>query len=426
MKLSTLIAAAICALPLCPAAEPGFTELFNGKDFTGWKKVNGNGEFRIAGAEIIGFGENVKSNTFMRTEKTYKDFDFRFEMKFDDLTGNSGMMFRGLQKEGKDGRVNGYQCEHDNGKARAWTAGLYDEARRGWLFPKKGDKTAEAAFTKQGGEIIKWDDWNEIRIVCKGKHIQIWLNGVQTVDYTETDPSVETTGIIAIQIHGNSNAIVSYKDIAITELTAGNVIRPTTKLDLFDGKSLDGWTPFSPAKKQGKDIPPTDAKVWSVQDGVIHCEGKPSGYLRTNKDYADYQLHLEWRWVGKPTNSGVLLHKTGPDVLWPTSVEAQVMHENAGDFYLINLSSLFVNGKQLGPVVKPYLRAKKLEPSSENPPGEWNRYDIVCEGDSIRLTVNGVLQNKGTGAKPSSGAICLQSEGSPIQFRNIYLKPLAK
>jgi hypothetical protein len=166
--------------------------------------------------------------------------------------------------------------------------------------------------------------------------------------------------------------------------------------------------------------------VWSVQDGVIHCEGKPSGYLRTNKDYADYQLHLEWRWVGKPTNSGVLLHKTGPDILWPTSVEAQVMHENAGDFYLINLSSLTVHGKQLGPVVKPYLRAKKLEPSSENPPGEWNRYDIVCEGDSIRLTVNGVLQNKGTGAKPSSGAICLQSEGSPIQFRNIYLKPLAK
>jgi hypothetical protein len=67
-----------------------------------------------------------------------------------------------------------------------------------------------------------------------------------------------------------------------------------------------------------------------------------------------------------------------------------------------------------------------MESSSENPPGEWNRYDIVCEGDSIQLTVNGVLQNKGAGANPPSGAICLQSEGSPIQFRNIYLKPQAK
>jgi hypothetical protein len=64
--------------------------------------------------------------------------------------------------------------------------------------------------------------------------------------------------------------------------------------------------------------------------------------------------------------------------------------------------------------------------SNENPPGEWNNYDIVCDGDSIQLTINGLLQNKGIGAKPSSGAICLQSEGSPIQFRNIYLKPLEK
>ena len=100
------------------------------------------------------------------------------------------------------------------------------------------------------------------------------------------------------------------------------------------------------------------------------------------------------------------------------------MHENAGDFYLINLSSMTVNGKQVGPVVKPYLRAKKQELSNEKPPGEWNSYDIVCDGDSIQLTINGLLQNKGTGANPSSGAICLQSEGSPIQFRNIYLKPL--
>jgi hypothetical protein len=226
MKLRTLIATSFLALPLCQAAEPGFTDLFNGKDLTGWKRVNGNGEYKIEDGQIVGFGENVKSNTFLRTEKTYKDFDFRFEMKFDDLTGNSGMMFRGLQKEGKDGRVHGYQCEHDNGKERAWTAGLYDEARRGWLQPKKvdaktdteADKKAQADFTKQGQEIMKWDDWNEIRIVCKGKHIQIWLNGEERVDYTDDAPEFTPEGFFALQVHAGKSCKVRWRNIRIKEL----------------------------------------------------------------------------------------------------------------------------------------------------------------------------------------------------------------
>ena len=393
------------------------TPLTDGKTFDGWEGDTTT-QWRIEDGAFTSGALDKKQprNDYLATKKDFGDFELTLKWKLQGTEGfvNGGVHFRS-KRVPKGTEVSGFQADLGAG----YDGALYDHLRRSKVIQRPSKEVLEKARKPTG-------EWNDYRIRAEGSRIQIWLNGVQTVDYTETDPSVETTGIIAIQIHGNSNAIVSYKDIAITELTAGNVIRPTTKLDLFDGKSLDGWTPFSPAKKQGKDIPPTDVKVWSVQDGVIHCEGKPSGYLRTNKDYADYQLHLEWRWVGKPTNSGVLLHKTGPDVLWPTSVEAQVMHENAGDFYLINLSSLFVNGKQLGPVVKPYLRAKKLEPSSENPPGEWNRYDIVCEGDSIRLTVNGVLQNKGTGAKPSSGAICLQSEGSPIQFRNIYLKPLEK
>jgi len=224
MKLRTLLATSLLALPLCQAAEPGFTDLFNGKDLTGWKRVNGNGEYKIEDKQIVGFGENVKSNTFLRTEKTYKDFDFRFEMKFDDLTGNSGMMFRGLQKPGDDGRVYGYQCEHDNGKARAWTAGLYDEARRGWLQPKRGadpkldSKKAQAAFTKQGQEIIKWDDWNDVRIVCKGKHIQIWLNGKERVDYTDEGKDFTPEGFFALQVHAGKSCKVRWRNLRIKEL----------------------------------------------------------------------------------------------------------------------------------------------------------------------------------------------------------------
>ena len=218
MKIRPLAAIVLLALPLCRAAEPGFTDLFNGKDLKGWTKVNGNGEFRIEGDQIVGFGENVKHNTFLRSDKTYKDFDFRFEMKFDELSGNSGMMFRALQKPGTDGRVHGYQCEHDNRKDRAWTAGLFDEARRGWLQPRQGDKPAETAFTRQGLEIFKWNDWNEIRIVCQGKRIRIWLNGKERVDFSDEGKDFTPEGFLALQVHSGKSCKVRWRALRVKEL----------------------------------------------------------------------------------------------------------------------------------------------------------------------------------------------------------------
>jgi hypothetical protein len=203
------------------AVEEGFTPLTNGKDLTGWKKVGGNGEYKMEGGEIIGTGRKVKANTFLISEKTYKNFDFRFEMKFDTLKGNSGMMFRGLQKESKDGngRVYGYQCEHDNDKDRGWTAGLYDEARRGWLFPNKANQEQCAAFMKQGGEIIKWEEWNEIRILCEGNHIQIFLNGEKRVDYTDENAKDATAeGFFGMQVHAGGATDVRWRNLRIKEL----------------------------------------------------------------------------------------------------------------------------------------------------------------------------------------------------------------
>lgn len=192
---------------------------------------------------------------------------------------------------------------------------------------------------------------------------------------------------------------------------------PTAKTPLFNGKDYTGWVKFIPD-------PDVDVNaVWTIRDGVIHCLGKPNGYIRTEKAYKDYRLHLEWRWTDEPTNSGVLLHTELPDQVWPKTVEAQLMHENAGDFWMLSFSTINdKDGNTIGP--KQYANLKKRENHSEKAPGEWNQYDIVCEGDTVRLTVNGVLQNEGSKANPSSGYICLQSEGSPIQFRNIYLEPL--
>jgi hypothetical protein len=214
----------IIALIPCLASaevEEGFTPLTNGKDLTGWKKVGGNGEYKMENGEIVGIGRKVNANTFLISEKTYANFDFRFEMKFDTLKGNSGMMFRGLQKESNDGngRVYGYQCEHDNGMARAWTAGLYDEARRGWLFPDKKDKEQCAAFTKQGQEVFKPEDWNEIRILCEGNHVQIFINGEKRVDFTDTSEKDATAkGFFGMQVHAGGQTDVRWKNLRIKEL----------------------------------------------------------------------------------------------------------------------------------------------------------------------------------------------------------------
>lgn len=206
-------------------AEEGFVSLFNGKDLMGWHVVNGDGKFTVEGESIVGTGVNVKSNTFLRTDKTYSNFDFRFEMKFDDLSGNSGMMFRGLQKSGNNGRVHGYQCEHDNGKARAWTAGLYDEARRGWLMPPAlnakntpEQKAAQKAFTAQGQKIMRWNDWNQVRIRCEGNHIQIWLNGETRVDYKDEGKDFTPEGFFALQVHSGKSCRVRWRNLQIKEL----------------------------------------------------------------------------------------------------------------------------------------------------------------------------------------------------------------
>ena len=203
--------------------EEKILEIFNGKDLTGWKKVGGTGEYKVEDGCIVGFGENVKGNTFLRTEKTYTDFELTYEFKFDHLKGNSGLMFRANQKpsEGGNGRVFGYQCEGDNTK-RSWTAGLYDEARRGWLFPTKDEKGKELAksFTTQGNKIFKWDDWNTIRIRCEGNHIQTYLNGEKRVDFVDTDKVNDTReGFFGLQVHGGKACQVRWRNFKLVELS---------------------------------------------------------------------------------------------------------------------------------------------------------------------------------------------------------------
>ncbi|MBN2138397.1 MAG: DUF1080 domain-containing protein [Sedimentisphaerales bacterium] len=206
--------------------------------------------------------------------------------------------------------------------------------------------------------------------------------------------------------------------MSIVGCQGGRAVRPDEKIDLFNGKDFTGWKLHVDA--EGVDT----ADVWSAADGVVKCKGVPNGYMRTIKKYTDYVLHVEWRWTGEPTNSGVLLHAGGADKVWPRTIEAQLKAGSAGDFVLINGTGITVNGRDMQDTSKQYVSIPKKEDSSEVAAGQWNAYDILCKGDTISLYVNGVLQNKGSDATDTAGWICLQSEGSEIEFRNIYVKPI--
>jgi hypothetical protein len=190
------------------------------------------------------------------------------------------------------------------------------------------------------------------------------------------------------------------------------------KVMLWNGQDFSGWKLYVPDKNVNVN------DIWSVRDGVVHCKGKPNGYMRTKSKYANYRLHLEWRWPDEPTNSGVLLHASGTDHVWPKCIECQLKTGSAGDFVLMGGAGITVDGKNMQNVEKRFVLVPKKEKSNEKPAGQWNTYEIYCEKDTIRCYVNDVLQNEGAAATITAGWICLQSEGSPIEFRNIYIEPL--
>jgi len=188
-------------------------------------------------------------------------------------------------------------------------------------------------------------------------------------------------------------------------------------VELWNGKDFTGWKLFIPGDSVDVNT------VWMVKNGVVHCSGVPNGYMRTEAEYENYELNLEWRWVTEPGNSGVLLHIQGGDAVWPKCLEAQLKADNAGDFVLMGPSTLTVDGEKHDSTERFHGIPKKQE-SNEKPVGQWNSYRIVCEGNDVTLYVNGLLQNAGTAGSYSRGTIGLQSEGAPIEFRNITLESL--
>lgn len=268
---------------------------------------------------------------------------------------------------------------------------------------------------------------NHTRIVHCGGYVEHWLNGVRvltakigSLDWNRRvanskfaawkDFGTVKKGHICLQDHNDSD--LWYRSIKIREIPATERWRFTGEGELlFNGRNLDGWDAFLNGSE-------TKDQVWSVKDGILTCKGTPAGYIYTQKDYQDFVLELDWRWdpvTKKEGNSGVLFRKIGEHKVWPRSIEAQLMSKNAGDFWNIGEFVMTTDPDRTNG------RNTKKTEMAEYPVGEWNHYEIHCIGGDVTLIVNGKVVNKATGCEQVAGPICLQSEGTPIQFRDIRI-----
>jgi hypothetical protein len=194
------------------AEEGGFAPLFDGKSLSGWEQqgsvfsVKGEGK----DAEIVAgsLESSVAHNEFLCTKKSYDDFELRLEAKLEGKGQNAGIQFRSERKPNHF-EVIGYQCDAGLMEGKSIWGALYDESRRAKFLVH--DEAACSKATKEG--------WNQIVIRCEGPRIQIWINGMLTTDYQETDEKIPRSGKIALQIHGGEPALASYRHLQIKELT---------------------------------------------------------------------------------------------------------------------------------------------------------------------------------------------------------------
>jgi len=201
-------------------------------------------------------------------------------------------------------------------------------------------------------------------------------------------------------------------------LLQGPIPGGAQEIQLFNGRDLSGWESFLTEEEARME------DVWSVQDGILVATGEPQGYLYTTEDFESYQLVVEWRWPGEPGNSGVLLRVDPAPVMLPSAVEAQLRSGRAGDMYGFQGFPMAGNPHRLSEISigwsLPHIQG------NENPPGEWNRYEITVDGDQITLAINGVVVNEAWNCQVRPGRIALQSEGAEVHFRTVTLSPLGR
>jgi hypothetical protein len=220
--------------------------------------------------------------------------------------------------------------------------------------------------------------------------------------------------------------------VTLLETVAAETKSASKTVSLFNGKDLTGWHVDVPDRDKNP-----DAKAsFIVRDGMLVSLGEPNGHLITDAIYENYRLEVEYRFAAKPGNCGVLVHASTPRALYgmfPKSIEAQMNHTHAGDFWCI-VEDITVPDmvQRRGPketwgvTEGKARRILNLTDGSEKPVGQWNTMDIECVGDAVKVWVNGDLVNHGTGCTATKGQLALQAEGSEVEFRKLELTPITK
>jgi hypothetical protein len=431
-----------------PQRQPGnWTELFNGKDLSGWKQLNGKARYEVKNGEIIGTTVFKEPNSFLVTENGYEDFILELEFRLD-AEMNSGIQFRSESKpDFKDGRVHGYQMEIDP-SPRAWTGGIYDEARRDWLYPLE--------YNPDGKKAYKKGEWNSCRIECIGDVIRIWVNRIPTAHLVD---NMTSKGFIALQVHSIDkeeeagkqirwrNIRIQTKDLKpytwdsvfVVNLVPNTVSEQEKKNDvqlLWDGKTNTGW------RGVYKDKFPEAG--WKIENGELTvfkpASGSGGGDIVTEYKYGAFDFQFEFK-LTEGANSGVKYFVTESEGNkgQALGLEYQILddakHPDAKQGVVGNrtLASLY----DLIPSHKIQRGLRKI--------GEWNNGRIVVYPDNrVEHWLNGykvVEYQRGTpiyqalvarskyqpyenfGLAPE-GHLLLQDHGDEVSFRSLKIKAL--
>jgi hypothetical protein len=224
--------------------------------------------------------------------------------------------------------------------------------------------------------------------------------------------------------------MLKHLNVFILMLIIGSSCQSQEPVDLFNGEDLTGWHVDVP----DMDNDPNLKSPFLVRNGMLVSMGKPNGHLITDQEYENYRLDVEYRFAGEPGNCGVLVHASTPRALYkmfPKSIEVQMMHENAGDFWCIvedievpDMENRRGPKEEWGITEGKGRRIVNLTDNTEKPLGDWNSMTIECNKNAIKVWLNGELVNSGFNATASKGQIAVQAEGAEVEFRKLVLTPL--
>ncbi|AZI26382.1 DUF1080 domain-containing protein [Pedobacter sp. G11] len=430
--------------------------LFDGKTLKGWKQVVGKATYTASNGMIIGTTVKDSPNSYLVTEKEYSDFVLEFDVKIDGADNNSGVQTRSHvdpSGDGGKGKVYGRQVEIDPSE-RAWSAGIYDEGRRLWLYPLSLHPEAKSLFKK--------DTFNHYKVECIGQETKTWLNGKPVAYVIDT---LDQSGFIGLQVHGignNSNLEgkkVYFKNINIrtqnlkpTSFENGifqvnytpNTLSAYEKANgyklLFDGQSSKGW---KGAYKKG-----FPEKGWLVENGTMSVqpsdggESTNGGDIVTEDQFAAFDLSFDFR-LTEGANSGVKYFVTLSEGNKGSAIglEFQVLDDEKHPD-----AKLGKNGNRTLSSLYDLIKGKK-DGNNTRKIGEWNTGRVVVYPDNrVEHYLNGIKTLeymrgseafralvagskykdwKGFG-EADKGHILLQDHGNRVSFRSIKIKPVSR